>query len=232
MLVYEFVPNGTLFELLHGKSNCRPISLGTRLRIALESAEALDYLHSSISRSILHGDVKSANILLQDDYHAKVSDFGASNLVPIDDTQVVKVVQGTRGYLDPEKCAIFTDETSERKHLASYFVSTVTKNKLHSLLDQEIVTNKEKVIEVLHEVSGLAVWCLSVRGEDRPTMRQVVEKLQQLERFYSSLIGLEKVEEETEILLGESTPYCSSDTSAFHSTGYSSVLEIETRLPR
>ncbi|KAJ4769606.1 Wall-associated kinase family protein [Rhynchospora pubera] len=258
MLVYEFVPNGTLFELLHGKSNCRPISLGTRLRIALESAEALDYLHSSISRSILHGDVKSANILLQDDYHAKVSDFGASNLVPIDDTQVVKVVQGTRGYLDPEyvatavltkksdvysfgvvlleiitrKCAIFTDETSERKHLASYFVSTVTKNKLHSLLDQEIVTNKEKVIEVLHEVSGLAVWCLSVREEDRPTMRQVVEKLQQLERFYSSLIGLEKVGEETEILLGESMPFCSSDTSAFHSTGYSSVLEIETRLPR
>ncbi|KAJ4787497.1 Wall-associated kinase family protein [Rhynchospora pubera] len=157
MLIYEFVPNGTLFELLHGKSKNRPISLGTRLRIALESGEALDYLHSSISRSILHGDVKSANILLEDDYQAKISDFGASNLVPVDDTQVVKVVQGTRGYLDPEyvatavltkksdvysfgvvllelitrKCAIFRDETSQKKHLASCFVSNASKKKLH-----------------------------------------------------------------------------------------------------
>ncbi|KAJ4818768.1 Wall-associated kinase family protein [Rhynchospora pubera] len=258
MLVYEFVPNGTLFELLHGKGNYRPISLGTRLRIALQSAEALDYLHSSISQSILHGYVKSANILLQDDYHVKVSDFGASNLVPIDDTQVVKVVQGTRGYLDPEyvatavltkksdvysfgvvlleiitrKCAIFRDETSERKHLASYFISTVSKHKLHELIDTEIVTNNEKLIEVLHEVSHLSVWCLSVRGEDRPTMRQVVEKLQQLGRFHSSLLGLENASEETESLLGESTSYFTSDAPAFHSTGYSSVLEIETRVPR
>ncbi|KAJ1686302.1 hypothetical protein LUZ63_017692 [Rhynchospora breviuscula] len=255
ILVYEFVPNGTLFELLHGKGRKRPISLHTRLRIALESAEALDYLHSSIARIILHGDVKSANILLEDDYHAKISDFGASNLVPVDDTQVVKVVQGTRGYLDPEyvatavltkksdvysfvvvllelitrKYAIFGDETSERNHLESCFVSTASKNKLHELLDKEIVTNNEKVIEVLHEVSNLAVWCLSVRGEDRPTMRQVVEKLQQLERFYSSLLGLEKVVEETENLLGESTSYYTSDTSAFHSIGF---LEIETRVPR
>ncbi|KAJ1694723.1 hypothetical protein LUZ63_011421 [Rhynchospora breviuscula] len=258
ILVYEFVPNGTLFELLHGKGNYRPISLGTRLTIALESAEALDYLHSSISRSIIHGDVKSANILLQDGYHVKVSDFGASNLVPIDDSQVVKGVQGTRGYLDPEyfatgvltkksdvysfgvvlleiitrKCAIFRDETSERNHLASYFISTVSKNKLHELLDKEIVTNNENVIEVLHEVSHLSVWCLSVRGEDRPTMRQVVEKLQQLGRFHSSLLELEKASEETESLLGESTSYFTSGTPAFHSTSYSSVLEIETRVPR
>ncbi|KAF3325344.1 putative wall-associated receptor kinase-like 16 [Carex littledalei] len=258
MLVYEFVPNGTLFELLHGKGNTRPISLDTRIKVALDSAEALDYLHSSISRIILHGDVKSANILLEIDYRAKISDFGASNLVPNDDTQVVKVVQGTRGYLDPEyvatavltkksdvysfgvvllelitrKCAIFRDETYERKHLASCFVSNARTNKLHELLDKDIVNNNEKVIEVLQEVSELAVWCLSVRGEDRPTMRQVVEKLQNLVRILSSQLGPERVQEETESLLGESTFYTASDTSAFHSTGYSSVLEIETGVPR
>jgi serine/threonine protein kinase len=87
MLIYELISNGTLHDLLHGKIKKNwPISLGTRLNIALESAEALDYLHSSVSQSILHGDVKSTNILLEDNYHVKVSDFGASNLVPIDDT--------------------------------------------------------------------------------------------------------------------------------------------------
>ncbi|XP_078149925.1 wall-associated receptor kinase 2-like [Carex rostrata] len=105
MLVYEFVPDGTLFELLHGNSRTRPISLGTRLKVALDSAEALDYLHSSVIQTILHGDVKSANILLENNYHAKVSDFGASILVPNDDTRVVKVVQGSPGYFDPEYVA-------------------------------------------------------------------------------------------------------------------------------
>ncbi|KAJ4746027.1 Wall-associated kinase family protein [Rhynchospora pubera] len=244
MLVYEFVPNGTLCEMLHG-SKSRPIPLEIRLRIALESAEALDYLHSYTYQSIIHGDVKSANILLENDWHAKVSDFGASNLVPIDDTQIFKVVQGTRGYLDPEyvttsiltkksdvysfgvvllelitrKCAIFINETSERKHLASCFCSSVRKKQLHDLLDKEIVTQNEKVIGVLHEVSDLAVWCLNVRGEDRPTMRQVVNKLQHLVRIHFSLMGLDTVPKETESLLGEST------------SSYSSVLEIETRLP-
>ncbi|KAJ3687224.1 hypothetical protein LUZ61_016388 [Rhynchospora tenuis] len=244
MLVYEFVPNGTLFEMLHG-SISRPIHFEIRLRIALESAEALDYLHSYTYQSIIHGDVKSANILLDNDRHAKVSDFGASNLVPIDDPQILNVVKGTRGYLDPEymttslltkesdvysfgvvllelitrKCAIFSDETSERKHLASCFCSSMRKNQLHDFLDKEIVTHNEKVIGVLHEVSDLAVWCLKVRGEDRPTMRQVVDKLQHLVRIHFSQMGVDIVPKETESLLGESTSY------------YSSVLEIETRLP-
>uniref|UniRef100_A0A0D3FLP6 Protein kinase domain-containing protein n=1 Tax=Oryza barthii TaxID=65489 RepID=A0A0D3FLP6_9ORYZ len=82
MLVYEFVPNGTLFDLLHGGTAARrrPVSLGLRLKIAAQSAEALAYLHSSASRAILHGDVKSLNILLDGALDAKVADFGASAL--------------------------------------------------------------------------------------------------------------------------------------------------------
>jgi hypothetical protein len=57
----------------------------------------------------------------------------------------------------------------ERKHLASWFVSNVSKNKLHELLDKDIITTDNKGVEVLHEVSELVVWCLSVRGEDRST---------------------------------------------------------------
>ena len=76
ILVYEFIPKGTLFHLIHGSN--APISLESRLRIAQESAEALAYLHLSTNRPIVHGDVKSLNILLDDNFMAKVTDFGAS----------------------------------------------------------------------------------------------------------------------------------------------------------
>lgn len=259
MLVYEFVPNGTLFDLLHEKRIGRPISLGIRLKIALESAMALDYLHSSISHSILHGDVKSANILLDDGYQAKVSDFGASNLMPVDDALIVELVQGTRGYLDPEclctqiitkksdvysfgvvilelitrKKAIYLDhETGEKQHLASCFISKRSQNKLHDMLDEEIVTNDEEVIEVLHEISELAVQCLSARGDDRPTMKQVVKELQNLLKSDSSLPGWQVEPEETESLLRKPKFYTASDSSPFPSTDYNAVLEIDTETAR
>ncbi|KAJ3709164.1 hypothetical protein LUZ61_012869 [Rhynchospora tenuis] len=258
MLVFEFVPNGSLFDLLHGHSKTRPIPLGTRLNIALESAEALDYLHSSISHSILHGDVKSANILLDGEYHAKVSDFGASNLVPVDDAQIIAFVQGTRGYLDPEclstqiitkksdvysfgvvilelitrKPAIYIDQNGEKKNLASCFVAKANKEEVHEMLDGELVNNDEKDIGVLQEISQLAVRCLSIRGEDRPTMKQVAEQLQSLLRFHSSLPGLQIDAEETDSLLDKTKYHSVSDMSAFHSTEYSAVLEIDARAPR
>uniref|UniRef100_A0A0D3FLP3 Protein kinase domain-containing protein n=1 Tax=Oryza barthii TaxID=65489 RepID=A0A0D3FLP3_9ORYZ len=100
MLVYEFVPNGTLSST----AGRRPVSLGLRLKIAAQSAEALAYLHSSASRAILHGDVKSLNILLDGALDAKVADFGASALRSAmgEGESFIEYVQGTLGYLDPE----------------------------------------------------------------------------------------------------------------------------------
>uniref|UniRef100_A0ACD5THN3 Uncharacterized protein n=1 Tax=Avena sativa TaxID=4498 RepID=A0ACD5THN3_AVESA len=100
MLVYEYVPNGSLHRYVHGDGKAMPP--GERLRVAAESAHALAYMHSSASPPILHGDVKSANILLDGDLTAKVSDFGASRLAPADEAQVATLFQGTCGYLDPE----------------------------------------------------------------------------------------------------------------------------------
>ncbi|XBI81116.1 hypothetical protein VPH35_090102 [Triticum aestivum] len=101
MLVYEFVSNGTLSQHLHVEGP-QALSWRDRLNIAVAVANALTYLHSSSSISIVHRDIKTDNILLDDCLTPKVSDFGTSRQIPIDKTGVTTGVQGTFGYLDLE----------------------------------------------------------------------------------------------------------------------------------
>lgn len=251
MLVYEFVFNGTLHDYIHDEKRRCSISFDTRLRIAIESAEALAYLHSAASPPILHRDVKSSNILLDENYAAKVSDFGASILVAMDKTQLASVLQGTLGYLDPEymqtyifteksdvygfgvvllelltrKKAIYFQGPEVEKSLASSFISSMKQGRLMECLDDQII--KEGHVEVLQEISELVMQCLSIRGEERPTMKEVAEGLQRLRRFTQHPWGQHNPEE-LESLLVESSSYNGVGTAGFCSLENRPVLNIES----
>jgi serine/threonine protein kinase len=127
LLVYEFVPKGTLFNYINHESGAPTTQWETHLRIAAEIANALSYLHSADSTPIIHKDVKSSNILLDDDFTAKVSKFETSRLVPRDQKELAIAVQGTLGYLDPEY--LQTNQLTEKSDVYSFgvvFVEVLT----------------------------------------------------------------------------------------------------------
>ncbi|KAF5750272.1 hypothetical protein HS088_TW03G00606 [Tripterygium wilfordii] len=204
LLVYEFVPNYTLYDHIHNHNGILFLSWENRLRIAAETASALAYLHSATSIPIIHRDVKSSNILLDNNYTAKVSDFGASRLIPLDESQVTTLVQGTFGYLDPEyfQTSKLTEKsdvysfgivllellTGEKpisferpeieRSLSSHFILSMQRNRLFQILEVQIATedNREQIIAV----AELAERCLRLKGGERPTMKQVAVELEKL----------------------------------------------------
>ncbi|PKA51819.1 putative leucine-rich repeat receptor-like protein kinase [Apostasia shenzhenica] len=120
MLVYEYIPNGTLRENLMGRGG-RQLDWLCRLKIALGSARGLAYLHELANPPIIHRDVKSANILLDETLHAKVSDFGLSKLVSDSRKGHISTqVKGTLGYLDPEY--YMTQQLTEKSDVYSFGV--------------------------------------------------------------------------------------------------------------
>lgn len=207
LLVYEFVSNGTLLHHIHASRDMSWFSWENRLRIAAEAAGALAYLHSSASIPIIHRDVKSANILLDEYYTAKISDFGASRLVPLDQTQVTTLVQGTLGYLDPEyfhssqlteKSDVYSfgvvlaelmtgrkplspTKVEQERNLATFFVMSVKENRLFQIVEPRIL--REGTLEQLQEVGELVKRCLKLVGEERPKMKEVAMELERVRKL-------------------------------------------------
>ncbi|KAK1414270.1 hypothetical protein QVD17_30014 [Tagetes erecta] len=119
MLVYEFVPNNTLEFHLHGKGN-NFLNWDMRMKIALGSAKGLAYLHEDCHPKIIHRDIKSANILLDNNFEPKVADFGLARFSPETDTHISTRVIGTFGYLAPEYA--LTGKLTEKSDVFSFGV--------------------------------------------------------------------------------------------------------------
>ncbi|KAL1803078.1 hypothetical protein ACET3Z_031725 [Daucus carota] len=214
LLVYEFIPNGTLFQYIHDDNEDFPLSWDIRVRVATEVAGALSYLHFAASVPVYHRDIKSSNILLDDKYRAKLADFGTSRSISIDQTHATtKRVQGTFGYFDPEyfRSNQFTDKSDvysfgvvlvelltgqkpimaprpydEGRSLVTHFVSAMQEDRLLDILDSKIGNDGEK--EELKTFAKLAYRCLNLKGRKRPSMKQVAAELESLRMLNGSAI--------------------------------------------
>ncbi|GLT46732.1 hypothetical protein SLA2020_204680 [Shorea laevis] len=245
LLVYEFIPNGTLFQYIHDENEDFPFSWERRLTIALEVASALSYLHSAASTPIYHRDVKSSNILLDEKYRAKVSDFGTSRSIAVDQTHLTTNVQGTFGYVDPEyyQSGQFTEKsdvysfgvvlvellTGEKpvslekvegeRNLASHFILSMEENNLFNILDARVKDSSAH--EEIIKVAKLAYRCLSLSGERRPRMIEIAMELEQI-RFLQNNSNCQKIHEEITYVETEVTKYWNLASRA------SSLLDTDT----
>ncbi|KAK7360936.1 hypothetical protein VNO77_02954 [Canavalia gladiata] len=202
MLVYEFMPNGTLRESLSGRSDIH-LDWKRRLRIALGSARGLAYLHELANPPIIHRDVKSTNILLDENLTAKVADFGLSKLVSDSEKGHVSTqVKGTLGYLDPEY--YMTQQLTEKSDVYSFGVvmlelitsrQPIEKGKyvvrevrtLMNKKDEEHYGLRELMDPMVRNTPNLigfgrflelAMQCVEESAADRPTMSEVVKALE------------------------------------------------------
>ncbi|KAL6851953.1 hypothetical protein ACP4OV_020138 [Aristida adscensionis] len=196
-LVYEYAANGSLEDVLHNKPDQpHPLTLNSRLDIAIGSAEGLAYMHSYTTPIIQHGDVKPGNILLDGNLVPKISDFGLSKLLKAG-KEYANFVVGCMGYMDPVYTAtgsltpksdvysfgvVLLELICRKPHtygdsgLIIEFKKVYEKNKsAREMFDKEI--SKDEHISVLEEIGKLAMNCLEEGVERRPDMARVAREL-------------------------------------------------------
>uniref|UniRef100_A0A7N2QX34 non-specific serine/threonine protein kinase n=1 Tax=Quercus lobata TaxID=97700 RepID=A0A7N2QX34_QUELO len=165
LLVYEFMSNGSIASILFGGS--RP-NWHQRIQIALETTKGLFYLHEECSTQIIHCDIKPQNILLDDTFTARISDFGLAKLLKTDQTRTTTGIRGTKGYVAPEwfrhmpVTAKAYDCFKERK------LDLLGEN------DEEAIDNVKRVENYVM----IAIWCIQEDPSLRPTMKKVVQMME------------------------------------------------------
>ncbi|XP_068634250.1 LRR receptor-like serine/threonine-protein kinase FEI 1 isoform X2 [Aristolochia californica] len=199
LLIYDFLPGGSLDEVLHERSE--QLDWDARVNIIIGAAKGLAYLHHDCSPRIIHRDIKSSNILLDGNLEARVSDFGLAKLLEDEESHITTIVAGTFGYLAPEymqsgrateKTDVYsfgvlvleilsgqrpTDATFIEKglNIVGWLNFLVVEDRQREIVDP----NCEGVqMESLDALLSMAIQCVSSSPEERPTMHRVVQILE------------------------------------------------------
>ncbi|CAI9101885.1 OLC1v1000032C1 [Oldenlandia corymbosa var. corymbosa] len=216
IIVVEYVPNGTLREHLdcmHG----RVLEFASRLDIAIDVAHAVTYLHMYIDHPIIHRDIKSSNILLTENFRAKVADFGFARLAADSEsgaTHVSTQVKGTAGYLDPEYLKSF--QLTEKSDVYSFgvlLVELVTGRRpiepkremkeritvrwaMKKFMEGDAILTLDPRLErcgaknlAIEKMYELALVCLAPTRRNRPSMRKCAEVLWSIRKDYREQLG-------------------------------------------
>ncbi|CAM8940309.1 unnamed protein product [Rhodiola kirilowii] len=203
LLIYDFVSLGSLDDFLHETGpQEKKLDWAARLRIALGAARAIAYLHHDCSPKIIHRDIKSSNILIDENLEPRVSDFGLAKLLVDEDAHVTTVVAGTFGYLAPEylQSGIATEKsdvysygvlllelvTGKRPTDPSFvkrglnvvgWMNTMLKqNRLENVVDRKCTDADVETVEAVLEIAGR---CTDANPDHRPTMDQILQLLEQ-----------------------------------------------------
>ena len=202
-LIYEFMPNGSLEKYIFSQEGSIPLSIEKTYEISLGVARGIEYLHRGCDMQILHFDIKPHNILLDENFIPKVSDFGLAKLYPANDSIVsLTAARGTLGYIAPElfykniggvsyKADVYSfgmlllEMASKRKnvnafadHSSQIYFPTWVYGQISERNDLEIEDATEEEKKTTKKMIIVALWCIQMKPSERPSMNKVVEMLE------------------------------------------------------
>ncbi|XP_034683961.1 probable serine/threonine-protein kinase PBL7 isoform X1 [Vitis riparia] len=203
ILVYEYVPNGSLLEYIMGRKG-RSLNWRQRVILAIGAAKGIAHLHEGVKPSIIHRDIKPSNILLGEGFEAKVSDFGLVKTGPIgDQSHVSSQVKGTPGYLDPAYCSSFhlspfsdvysfgvillqlvsarpavdIAKNNLNFHVIDWARPSLEQGRVEDILDANLLLEHCNM-EMMLKMGQLGLRCVVKVPKQRPTMTQVWQELE------------------------------------------------------